>query len=135
MIFVVENENELIDKVWQEIGNDIAPGKIFGLQGDLGAGKTTLVKGIAKKLGLKEEITSPTYLIEKDYSNGLRHIDLYRFEKPSKIDKNEAMEWLDNKTGPTFIEWPEKIPEVSKQLDIKVILKNLGENKREVEIK
>ena len=134
MTFVVESEKDLVDKVWFKIKGDIKPGIVFGLQGDLGVGKTTLVKGIAKKLGIKEEVTSPTFVIKKDYSGEFRHIDLYRFEKISKADLEEVKEWLDNKLGPTFVEWPERICEVLKAIDIQITLRHLGDNKREVEL-
>lgn len=88
---------------------------IVGLSGDLGAGKTTLVKAIAEILGVKETITSPTFVIAKYYRTrdpkftDLIHIDAYRIEDPKEL---EILGWETIKNEPNtlvVIEWPERV--------------------------
>ena len=89
-------------------------GEIFALHGVLGAGKTQLVKGLARGLGYKGDVTSPTFTIVHEYLGGrlpLYHLDLYRLE-----DVNAAMalgvdEYLPG-DGITVIEWPERIASI-----------------------
>ncbi len=91
---------------------------IVGLSGDLGAGKTTLVKAIAEILGVKETITSPTFVIAKYYRTrdpkftDLIHIDAYRIEDPKEL---EVLGWENMKKEPNtliVIEWPERVEEL-----------------------
>lgn len=89
---------------------------IVALQGNLGAGKTVFVKGVAEILGVKEVVTSPTFVIEKIYSlpeeapwKRLVHVDAYRLE--SEDDLN-ALDWGTLATNPhnlIMIEWPEQV--------------------------
>tara|TARA_B100001029_G_scaffold147787_1_gene128761 strand:+ start:472 stop:999 length:528 start_codon:yes stop_codon:yes gene_type:complete len=88
--------------------------RILLLNGPLGAGKTTLVKGIAKSLGIKEPITSPTFPLSQHYPSGsppLVHIDLYRIEKPSVADEFFLQEEEESKAMDALmvIEWPERL--------------------------
>jgi tRNA threonylcarbamoyladenosine biosynthesis protein TsaE len=97
-------------RVGQELGERLAPNTVIALRGDLGAGKTTLVKGIARGLGIEEEITSPTFVIISEYSGRLPlfHMDLYRI---SGIDEfvDLGAEELFFSGGITVIEWSERI--------------------------
>ena len=87
--------------------------KLFLLKGPLGAGKTSLVKGIAKGLGIQEPITSPTFSLSQHYPLGqppLIHIDLYRLESPEManelfLQEEEAL----TLGGIMVIEWPERL--------------------------
>lgn len=101
---------------------------IVGLSGDLGAGKTTLVKAIAQELGVAETITSPTFVIAKYYDTKderfikLIHIDAYRIEDPKEL---EILGWETIKEEVNtlvVIEWPEKVeellPEDTKRFEI-----------------
>ena len=94
---------------------------VIGLVGELGAGKTTFMKGVARALGLGDVITSPTFVIEKVYDlpdgddqpyERLVHIDAYRLEGGAEL---EAIGWNDILSNPKniiFIEWPELVEEV-----------------------
>ena len=88
--------------------------RILLLQGPLGAGKTTLVKGIAKSLGIIEPITSPTFPLSQHYLSGsspLIHIDLYRIEKKSAANEFFLQEEEEAKAigGLMVVEWPERL--------------------------
>ena len=87
---------------------------IILLKGQIGAGKTSLVKGIAKGLQIKENITSPTFALSHHYNSGtlpLIHIDLYRLEETLSAQELflEEEEELEQNNGIMVIEWPEKI--------------------------
>lgn len=86
---------------------------VVELVGDLGAGKTTFMKGVGEFLGVQEDIISPTFLIQRNYKIGLPgnfkklvHIDAYRLEKPEEL---ETIDWETYSSDPQnliFIEWP-----------------------------
>jgi tRNA threonylcarbamoyladenosine biosynthesis protein TsaE len=92
------------------------PGSVVALSGGLGAGKTCLVKGIARALGIDENITSPTYTIINEYRIAGRlkgcplfHIDAYRLNGDEDFDSTGAGECF-SPGGITIIEWSERIP-------------------------
>lgn len=139
MKFVVKNADDFAQKIFKLISDNSKDKLKIGLKGDLGAGKTTLVKMLAKSFGV-EEVTSPTFNIRKVYPiefqnfKKLQHIDLYRLEDISKADMSEVLEWLNEDNTLTFIEWPERIENYQKYLDILISIRDLGEGKREVTV-
>ena len=90
------------------------PGWVIGLEGDLGAGKTHLVKGIARGLGITEPITSPTFALAQHYPQGtpqLVHLDLYRLEQPASADELFLQEEEEARAAGALmaVEWPERL--------------------------
>ncbi len=91
---------------------------VVALQGDLGAGKTAFTKACAKLLGIREEITSPTFVIEKVYKlehknfSHLIHIDAYRLESSKELLTLGWNEQLQNSQNLIFIEWPEIVKDI-----------------------
>ncbi|HTQ49677.1 MAG TPA: tRNA (adenosine(37)-N6)-threonylcarbamoyltransferase complex ATPase subunit type 1 TsaE [Candidatus Acidoferrales bacterium] len=86
-------------------------GRVFALSGDLGAGKTELVKGIARGLGAATRVHSPTFTLVNEYGDGrlpLFHLDLYRLETPGQIIAAGLEEFFQPE-GVTVIEWAERI--------------------------
>jgi tRNA threonylcarbamoyladenosine biosynthesis protein TsaE len=142
MQFHVLSERELIESVWGKIKPRFGAGFVCALIGELGAGKTTLVRGIAEKLGVKEKIASPTFNLRKIYplprdikgAKALQHIDLYRFSSPTGFDRNEVNEWLEEKQSITFIEWPANIPQALSRADLLVKITPISETSRNVQI-
>lgn len=105
LMFYSKNENELI-AYGQGIGRQLKAGDVLILTGDLGAGKTTLTKGIAKGLGIDQMIKSPTYTIAREYEGKLPlyHLDVYRIgDDPDSIDLDDFIFG----SGVTVIEWGE----------------------------
>lgn len=103
------NEEELIS-IGQNIGSLLNSGDIIVLSGDLGAGKTTLTKGIAKGLNISQMIKSPTYTIVREYEGRLPlyHLDVYRIgDDPDSIDLDDFLYG----DGVTIIEWGELLDE------------------------
>ena len=100
----------------QEIAKEILKRKdksafIVFLDGDLGTGKTTLVKEIIFALGIKEKVKSPTFTIIEPYElndKNIYHIDLYRINDPSELEIIGLREYLNESEAIIFIEWPEK---------------------------
>jgi tRNA threonylcarbamoyladenosine biosynthesis protein TsaE len=96
--------------IGERIGAALAPGSVVLLRGPLGAGKTVLVKGIARGLGVEDEVISPTYTIVADYPGRipLAHVDLYRVEGAAEI-ANLGLDDLLAGPGVTVVEWGEKL--------------------------
>jgi tRNA threonylcarbamoyladenosine biosynthesis protein TsaE len=96
--------------IGERIGAALAPGTVVLLRGPLGAGKTVLAKGIARGLGVEDEIISPTYTIVADYPGRipLAHVDLYRVEGATQI-AGLGLDDLLAGPGVTVVEWGEKL--------------------------
>ena len=97
--------------VGRQWGTAAGPGWVFGLSGDLGAGKTQLVKGLAQGLGIDEQILSPTFSLVHQYHRGrlpLAHLDLYRLDSPSQIIGAGLEQFIYDSTIVVVIEWIER---------------------------
>ena len=105
------------------------------LIGDLGAGKTTLTKGIVEGRGIADPVTSPTFTLIHEYGDPPRvfHIDLYRLDKASEVASLGLDELLD-RPALTLIEWGERFPELWPRNRIEVRLKRLPDESRCVEV-
>ena len=109
----IENLTETLN-FGERLSHKLNPQSIVLLQGPIGAGKTSFVKGIAKGLGISEDITSPTFALSHHYYSGkipLFHLDLYRLENISSVKEvffNEEEEAIQNKAI-IVVEWPELI--------------------------
>ena len=116
----------------------LSPPKIVLLRGDLGAGKTTLVKGIAEgfQAASEEDVTSPTFTLVHEYRGpraNLYHIDLYRIDTPRQLETLG----LDDLVAPNsilLIEWGEKFPRFAHERDVEIALQRVGENTRHIRI-
>lgn len=102
----IESTPQMIE-LGRFLGERVQPGDLLFLSGELGAGKTTLTKGIARGLQIDEEITSPTFPLKKTYCGIflLNHLDLYRLKSPAELDILEPEEMLEE--GVTVVEWGE----------------------------
>lgn len=92
----------------QKMADQLRSGAILALSGELGAGKTTFVQGLAQGLGLKEPIQSPTFVLLNNYEERLFHFDLYRLKNPTDFTGLGFEEYF-HKKGICAIEWPERI--------------------------
>ena len=109
MTFYTESAEQTIG-LGEKIGSFLRPGDIIALQGTLAAGKTTITKGIARALGITEDITSPTFTLISVYEGRLPlyHMDVYRLEGSADFSDLGAEEMLYG-NGICVIEWSEKI--------------------------
>lgn len=101
-------ETESLGERW---GREARRGLVIALSGDLGAGKTQLVKGIARGLGVTVRVHSPTFTLVNEYGGGrlkLFHLDLYRLETPAQIHSAGIEEFL-QPDGVAVIEWAERL--------------------------
>jgi tRNA threonylcarbamoyladenosine biosynthesis protein TsaE len=106
--------------------------KIFLFYGDMGAGKTTLIKSLCECLGAKEPVTSPTFSIVNEYqgeSSKIYHFDFYRLKNQSEALDLGYEEYFYSGNY-CFIEWPEKIPDLLPHHYIHVNIQALGDNER-----
>lgn len=108
-------------------------GDILLLSGDLGAGKTTFVQGLASGLGITEEITSPTYAYMNNYNDKLYHFDCYRIQNAMEAEVLGLTDYFDL-DGICVIEWAENILDILPAECKKIILKKIDENTREIEV-
>ncbi len=116
----------------------LVPPKLVLLRGDLGAGKTTLVKGIAAafEAAAEEDVTSPTFTLVHEYRGpraNLYHIDLYRIDTPRELD-TLALDDLRSDNSILLIEWGEKFPRLVKERDLEIALDRESENSRRIKI-
>jgi tRNA threonylcarbamoyladenosine biosynthesis protein TsaE len=109
----------------------LAPPKLVLLRGDLGAGKTTLVKGIAEGFNAasQDEVTSPTFTLIHEYRSPratLYHIDLYRIDTQRELD-TLALDDLMTENNVVLIEWGEKFARFERERDVEIALERLNE--------
>jgi len=117
------------------LGSNLRPGDIIALTGELGAGKTTLTKGIALGLGVESEVASPTFTIIHEHrgKTPLYHIDLYRLESENLLTDLGLDEYLYGQ-GVTVIEWAERMGGYLPASMLQIHLKLAGENERDIDM-
>lgn len=135
--FRTDSEEETI-AAGREIANMLAPPKMILLRGDLGAGKTTLVKGIAEGFDAAErdEVTSPTFTLVHEYRGGrvtVYHLDVYRIESEREL---ETIGIGDLRTDDSIllIEWGEKFASLRGSADGEIVLERKGEEVRRIAV-
>lgn len=131
MNFSVKNENEMME-LGELLGRCLQPGDLLFLNGDLGAGKTTLAKGIALGTGVDEAVTSPTFQLKKTYYGDqiLNHLDLYRLETAEQLDILEPEEMLDE--GIVLVEWGSLLRERLQDECLEITIIKRDDDSREV---
>lgn len=116
----------------------LAPPKLVLLRGDLGAGKTTLVKGIAEAFEAADEddVTSPTFTLVHEYTGPrakIYHIDLYRIDTERELE-TLALDDMRGEDSILLIEWGEKFPRFVRERDVEIALERDGESGRRIRI-
>jgi tRNA threonylcarbamoyladenosine biosynthesis protein TsaE len=120
----------------RELASLLVPPKIVVLQGDLGAGKTTLVKGIAEGFhaASHENVTSPTFTLIHEYRGPaatLYHIDLYRIDTQRELE-TLGLDDLRNENSVLLIEWGEKFARFQRERDVEIALVRVSDNQRQI---
>jgi len=135
--FITQSPEETI-ALGRTLAAMLAPPKIVVLRGDLGAGKTTLVKGIAEafRAASEEDVTSPTFTLIHEYRAPeaiLYHIDLYRVDTPRQLE-TLGLDDLIAENSILLIEWGEKFARFERECDVEIALELVGESRRRVRI-
>src|SRR4030042_5609190 len=148
-IFLTKSAEET-QKVAGQILKDVLSVKnrknaaVLALEGELGAGKTTFVQGLAKAMGIKEKITTPTFLILKRFTiydlrfksefENIFHIDCYRLDKPDELAELGFEEVLKDQKNLIVIEWADKVKSIIPKDAVWVKFEWVDENKRKIQI-
>src|SRR5437016_12854298 len=116
----------------------LSPPKLVLLRGDLGAGKTTLVKGIAAafQAASEDDVTSPTFTLIHEYRGpdaNLFHIDLYRIDTQRELETLGLDDLVSDKSV-LLVEWGEKFARFERERDVEIALERMGENERLIRI-
>lgn len=133
--FVTKNV-EQTEKVAQEFGMSLKGGEVVLLIGEMGAGKTHFVKGLAKALDISDTITSPTFALHNQYYGRLvlNHFDFYRVDDPTEAEMLGLDEFFYDKNGVSAIEWSENITYLLPNGCLKVSIAKLSEDERQITI-
>ena len=116
------------------VGKVLKQGDVIALKGDLGAGKTHLVQGAAKQMGITSPVVSPTFSLMNVYDHvpPLHHFDFYRLEEEYELDSIDPEEYWE--TGISFVEWSEKFPHRLPDDAAVITIKNTGDTQREITV-
>jgi len=120
------------------LAETLAPPKLVVLRGELGSGKTTLVKGIAEAFDAasEEDVTSPTFTLVHEYRSPrvkVYHIDLYRVDTQRELE-TLGLDDLIAESSVLLIEWGEKFPRFERERDVEIVLERVGESERRIQI-
>jgi tRNA threonylcarbamoyladenosine biosynthesis protein TsaE len=124
------------EAVGAQLAERLGPGDVVVISGEVGAGKTTLIRGAARALGVTEPVTSPTFTIARRYVGGrlpISHLDLYRLEDIETEDPALLDDYLGG-DGVAFVEWPAVGIERLGLPALEIRLEHAGEDRRTVEI-
>lgn len=119
----------------EKLAARLRPGDVLLLEGDLGAGKSELTRGIAKGLGVAETVTSPSFTILNVYESGrypLYHFDWYRLESSEELYELGMDEFLSG-DGIAVVEWPGRCPDAVPEGAVRIRMTAAGENERMIE--
>lgn len=132
------SKSEKQTKTWAEkFVSRLKGGEVLCLVGDLGSGKTAFAKGLAKGLGVKQIITSPTFVLMKVYEGNLNlvHIDAYRLSSSEDLEAIGALDYFSDPEYVTIIEWADRVKDIWPKKRIIVEFKIKGKNRREIKVK
>lgn len=135
--FITHSAEETI-ALGRALAGTLSPPKLVLLRGDLGAGKTTLVKGIVEafQAASQEDVTSPTFTLVHEYRGpdaNLYHIDLYRVDTPRQLE-TLGLDDLIAENSILLVEWGDKFPRFTRERDVEIALERIGEDERRVRV-
>ncbi|MBI2876515.1 MAG: tRNA (adenosine(37)-N6)-threonylcarbamoyltransferase complex ATPase subunit type 1 TsaE [Candidatus Tectomicrobia bacterium] len=134
---LISSSPEETRTIGEEIGRTLGPGTVVCLYGELGVGKTCLIQGLARGLGVKEEreVKSPTFVLIREYEGTfpIYHFDLYRIESAQELEGLGYEEYFYGR-GVTLIEWADRLEEQLPPDRIEIHLTFLEEDRRRIEV-
>jgi len=130
------------EKLGQKIANNLKGGETLCFYGELGSGKTTFIQGLAKGLGIKKRVLSPTFIIMREYqirgrkrkAKRFYHIDLYRIKNKEDVEVLGLEEIWSNPENIVAIEWAEKIKEILPKKRIDIYFEYVLGNQRKISL-
>ena len=135
MIYYTNSDKET-EAVGEQFGRTVKDGTVVAMYGDLGAGKTAFVRGMARGMGITERVSSPTFTIVNEYlgDRELIHFDMYRLQS---ADELFDIGWEDYiaRGAVCAVEWSENVKDAFFGDEIEVIIDKLGDNQRQITIK
>lgn len=128
------NSTQETEELGQRLAAQLRPGSVVSFYGDLGAGKTAFIRGIARGLGISDAVTSPTYTIVNEYrgSTPLFHFDLYRLSGPDDLFDIGWEDYL-ARGGVCAVEWSERAEE-ELEGSVKVTIQRINDTQRRISI-
>ncbi len=124
------------EAVGARVAERLHPGDVVILRGELGTGKTTLVRGACRALGIEEPVTSPTFTIGQRYGGGrlpVSHLDLYRLRSLDEEEPALLEDYLED--GVAFVEWPDVGAARLGRPTLEIRLRHAGEERRVIEVR
>ena len=133
--FRTESEEETI-ALGEQLATELPERVVILLIGNLGAGKTTLAKGLVKGRGAAtvDEVSSPTFTLIHEYGPGVHHIDLYMLDDPRQV-ANLGLDDIFDRGGLVLVEWGERFPQLMPETRYEIELTRTGENSRNVQLR
>lgn len=146
MINIITNTSQETFDLGFKYGHTLKGGEVLALQGNLGAGKTCFLQGLAKGMGIKDQVNSPTFNILKVYRipgkikakispQVFCHIDTYRLRDERDLISLGVEEFFNDLKTVTAIEWAEKVKKIWPKKTVVIEFKQLSESQREIHIK
>ncbi|MFO8033991.1 MAG: tRNA (adenosine(37)-N6)-threonylcarbamoyltransferase complex ATPase subunit type 1 TsaE [Candidatus Bipolaricaulota bacterium] len=134
---VVAEGPEETQRVGEELAHRLKSGDVVALVGELGAGKTTLVQGLARGLFIKEDVLSPSFVLARTHQGRLtlHHMDAYRINDPAELAEVGLTELLPPEEGVTALEWADRIPQLIPRGAIWVTMTMPSLERRRIEIR
>jgi tRNA threonylcarbamoyladenosine biosynthesis protein TsaE len=123
------------ERIGAELAEDLRPGDVVLVAGELGAGKTTLIRGACRALGVEEPVTSPTFTIGQRYRgrHPISHLDLFRLESLEGEDPGLIDDYL-TADAIVFLEWPDAAEPQLEGPAMRIRIRHQGEDDRSIEI-
>jgi tRNA threonylcarbamoyladenosine biosynthesis protein TsaE len=123
------------ERIGAELAEDLGPGDVILVAGELGAGKTTLIRGACRALGVKGPVTSPTFTIGQRYEgrHPISHLDLFRLESLEGEDPGLLDDYL-TADAVAFLEWPDAAEPVLDRPALRIRIRHEGGDARAIEI-
>jgi len=125
-----------MEDLGRRLANGLRAGQVVFVQGDLGAGKTTLIRGLLAGLGISDTVKSPTYTLLEPYKTpafDVLHLDLYRLRDARELDQLGLRDYLDG-LNVCIVEWPERALNRLPAPDCRLAIEHTGENTRSVNL-
>lgn len=134
MLFAFTHSPEETELFAEQVAEKIRPGAVIACKGGLGAGKTAFARGLARGLGLSDDVFSPTFALVHEYTGGavpLYHFDLYRINDFDSLYSTGFFDYLDQ-VGIAFIEWSEQVSDYLPDGHLTLTIEHMGENERAI---